>query len=141
MVSKFREHLPILHGPPDDPGVRMSVCAMGPVTPGDTIHWMRVWVWQQVDERLAASSGASGMHLGAHAPSDMETLPFTDTKGWMIQTELEPGAEQFTDGRPALAMALALVEHSDGSRDVEQWNQGVSIGSAHPEHGSAHPEH
>jgi hypothetical protein len=131
MVSKFREQLPILDGAPDHPGVRMGVCAMGPVAPGDSLTWMRVWVWQQVDDQVAASSGTSGTHLGSHPPSDMETLPFTDDKGWMIQTELEPGADQFVGGEPALAMAMALVQHSDGTSDVEQWSQAVSVTGSH----------
>jgi hypothetical protein len=129
MVSKFRETLPILDGPADDPAVRLGVCAMGPVAPGDRLTWMRVWVWQQVSDRVAASSGTSGTHLGSHPVSDMEQIPFTDKIGWMIQTELEPGSEQFVGGEPALANAMALVEHADGTRDVEQWSQAVTIGN------------
>jgi hypothetical protein len=78
---------------------------MGPVAPGDTLNWMRVWVWQQDGERVAASAGTSGEHLGGHDPSERERIPFTEDREWMIQTELEPGSEQFSDQKPALAMA------------------------------------
>ena len=131
MISKFREHLPILQGTSAASGRKLGVCAMGPVASGDTLTWMRVWVWQQDGTQLAASAGTSGEHLGGHGVSDREELPFTDAKGWMIQTELEPGSDQFTEGKPALAMAMAIVENG-GSRDVETWSQAVMIGSGHP---------
>lgn len=128
MVSKFREVLPILEG---EAGLRLGVCAMGPVAEGDELTWMRVWVWQQDGERVVAASGTSGEHLGAHPVAESENLPFTAEKGWMIQTELEPGSEQFSGGKPALAMAMALVNHPDGTRDVEQWSQAVSVSGGH----------
>jgi hypothetical protein len=106
---------------------------MGPVAPGDTLTWMRVWVWQQDGDRLAVSAGTSGEHLGGHDPSEREQIPFTNAREWMIQTELEPGSDQFTEGEPALAMAMAMVER-DGDRDVETWSQAVMVGSGH-EHG------
>lgn len=127
MLSKFEEVLPIL----EEPGLRLGVCAMGPVAEGDEISWMRVWVWQQDGTKIAASSGTSGEHFGAHPLAPSERLPFTPKEGWMIQTELEPGAEQFSGGKPALAMAMALVNHSDGTSDVEQWNQAVSVSGGH----------
>ena len=131
MISKFREHLPILQGASAGSGRQLGVCAMGPVARGDTLTWMRVWVWQQDGTHLAASTGTSGEHLGGHDASDREELPFTDDKEWMIQTELEPGSDQFAEGKPALAMAMAIVEHGD-SREVETWSQAVMIGSGHP---------
>lgn len=133
MVSKFRERLPILQGNSVASGRPLGVCAMGPVAPGDTLTWMRVWVWQQDGDRLAVSAGTSGEHLGGHDPSEREQIPFTNAREWMIQTELEPGSDQFTEGEPALAMAMAIVER-DGDRDVETWSQAVMVGSGH-EHG------
>ena len=125
MVSRFDEVLPVLE---DDPGgARLGVCAMGPVADGDKLTWMRVWVWQQDGKRVAAASGTSGEHLGGRRRSSKEKLPFTGKKGWMIQTELEPGSQQFSAGKPALANAMALVEHADGTKSVEQWSQAVSI--------------
>lgn len=133
MVSKFRESLPILQGNSVASGRPLGVCAMGPVAPGETLTWMRVWVWQQDGDRLAVSAGTSGEHLGGHDPSEREQIPFTDDREWMIQTELEPGSDQFTEGEPALAMAMAMVER-DGDRDVETWSQAVMVGPGH-EHG------
>jgi hypothetical protein len=128
MLSKFEEVLPILE---DEEGLRLGVCAMGPVAEGDELTWMRVWVWQQDGGKISASSGTSGAHLGAHPLAASERLPFTAEEGWMIQTELEPGAEQFSGGKPALAMAIALVNHPDGTKDVEQWSQAVSVSGGH----------
>jgi hypothetical protein len=133
VVSKFRERLPILQGNSVASGRPLGVCAMGPVAPGETLTWMRVWVWQQDGDRLAVSAGTSGEHLGGHDPSEREQIPFTNAREWMIQTELEPGSDQFTEGEPALAMAMAIVER-DGDRDVETWSQAVMVGSGH-EHG------
>jgi hypothetical protein len=135
MFSKFRNELPILQG---DDKLRLGVCAMGPVAGGDQLTWMRVWVWQKDGDKLAASFGTSGEHLGGHPLAPTEQLPFTSDKGWMIQTELEPGAEQFSEGKPALAMAIALVTHDDGTTDVEEWSQAVMVKERrhheHPEH-------
>jgi hypothetical protein len=128
MVSKFRERLPILQGNAAVSGRALGVCAMGPVDPGETITWMRVWVWQQVGDNLAVSAGTSGEHLGGHAPSPTEALPFTSAREWMIQTELEPCSDPFMNGEPALAMAMAMIER-DGDRDVETWSQAVMVGS------------
>jgi hypothetical protein len=146
MVSKFRERLPILQGNAAVSGRPLGVCAMGPVDPGETITWMRVWVWQQIGNKLAVSAGTSGEHLGGHNPSPTEQLPFTSAREWMIQTELEPGADQFTNGQPALAMAMAIIER-DGDRDVETWSQAVMLGPGGGAGGGGgqgeheHPEH
>jgi hypothetical protein len=143
MVSKFKEALHILKGAADDEDVTLSVCAMGPVAEGDELTWMRVWVWQQDGERRAVSSGLSGIHLGGHKASPMEQIPFTHDKGWMIQTKLEPGSEQFSVGKPATAMALALVTRGE-SRDVQHWTQAVLIAGderGHDEHEHGHEDH
>jgi hypothetical protein len=140
-VSKFREVLPILHG---DDSLRLGVCAMGPVAKGDQLTAMRVWVWQLDGEKVALSSGKSGDHLGAHPLAPSEKTPFTTEKGWMIQTELEEGSPQFSEGKPALAMAIALVTRGDGSKDVERWDQAVMVAERrhheHPED-AEHPQH
>lgn len=112
---------------------------MGPVAPGDKLLWMRVWVWQQDEGHLAASSGTSGVHLGGHGRDEKEDLPFLPDKGWMIQTELEKHSQQFVEGKPALAMAMAIVEHDrDNSRDVETWSQAVMVGRPPAQPGSGH---
>jgi hypothetical protein len=126
MVSRFDEKLPILAGRAPK-GVRLGVCAMGPVAEGVKLTWMRVWVWQLNGDKVAASSGTSGKHVGGPRKSRREKLPFTAGKTWMIQTELEPGSDEFAKGKAALATALAMVEHEDGSTGVEHWSQAVSL--------------
>jgi hypothetical protein len=127
MLSRFEEELPLMRGRGDERGVKLSVCAMGPVAKGDTLEWMEVWVWQQHDGGLAASSGRAGRHLGGPRRSPREKLPFTAEKGWMIQTALAKGSKQFVKGKPAAAMAIAMVKRKNGDQDVQQWMQGVRI--------------
>jgi hypothetical protein len=133
-ASRFREILPILHG---DDTLRLGVCAMGPVADGDQLTAMRVWVWQQDGDMVSLSSGTSGHHLGGHPLAPSEKTPFTAQKGWMIQNELAEGSPQFCEGKPALGMAIALVTHADGSKDLEQWGQAVMV-AEHRHH--EHPE-
>jgi hypothetical protein len=138
MVSKFLDELPILEG---DDALRLGVCAMGPVADTDTLTWMRVWVWQQDGAKVAASSGASGEHPGSHPLLPKEQLPFTAPDEWMIQTQLEPGSPPFSENKPALAMAMALVTHDDGTTDVEQWDQAVMVaGRRNHEYPDGSPE-
>lgn len=112
------------------PGVKLSVCAMGPVAKGDKIGSMEVWVWQQLDDSFALSTGKAGVHLGGKRfPS--EKLPFSAKEGWMIQTALAKGSKQFVKHKPALAMAIAVVTRGDGEKDVEHWMQGVLIGGGY----------
>lgn len=139
MLSKFNPTLHLLAGKPLDPDDTLSVCAMGPVSEDDLIEWMRVWVWQQDGDVRAASTGLSGQHLGGHAESPKERLPFEPGSTWMIQTKLEPGSAQFVVGRAAMAMAMALVSHpKDNTSEVQQWSQGVLVegvpGGGHPHH-------
>jgi hypothetical protein len=133
MLSRFNTSLPVLERP-DDPDVRLGVCAMGPVADGDQLTWMRVWVFQHTDASVAAAVGTSGKHLGGHPMVDEERPPFAGS--WMIQTKLEPGSEPFAPNKPALATAMALVTHADGSKDVEHWSQAVTVrgssGHVHP---------
>lgn len=148
MAHRFDDSLPVLTGPPDPrvlqlfPDLKLGVCAMGLVGDGDKILAMRVWVAQQVGEHVAAASGEGGKHLGSHDEGPREKLPFKGpgvpggkTEGkWMIQTQLERDSKEFSAGEAALATAMALVEHMDGTREVLHWSQGVKIreGHAHP---------
>lgn len=109
-----------------EPGVRLSVCTMGPVAKGDKLESMEVWVWQLHEDGVALSTGRAGKHLGGKR-SPREKPPFTADKGWMIQTGLAKGSKQFDEGRPALAMAVAVVTHKNGDKDLEHWAQGVLI--------------
>jgi hypothetical protein len=125
MYSKFEEELPILDGPEN---LRLGICAMGPVAATDTITSMQVWAWQVTGGKVAISSGVAGTHPGAHALVPIEELPFTEAKGWMVQTKLEPGSSQFVEGKPARAMALAQVTNADGTElDVLEWHQAVLV--------------
>jgi hypothetical protein len=114
----------------------------GPVGDGDKVHGMRVWVSQQVGDRVVAASGEGGEHLGSHPPSPKEKLPFKgpgvangEAEGkWMIQTQLEKDSDESSAGKAALATAMANVEHEDGSTEVLHWSQAVMVreGHAHP---------
>jgi hypothetical protein len=123
-ASKFSEVLPILKGD----NAQVGVCAMGPVGTGDTLIWMRVWVWQQDGDNVAAAAGNAGEQVpGAHGLGAEDTPPFTDAQEqWMVQTKLEPESADFKAGKPALVQALALVE-KNGERNIVQWSQGVAL--------------
>ncbi|HEY7453051.1 MAG TPA: hypothetical protein VH683_00710 [Thermoleophilaceae bacterium] len=142
MLSKFNEVLPVLR----DGDVQVGVCAMGPVGDDDTLIWMRVWVWQQDGDSVAAAAGNAGDHVeGAHELDDEDCPPFAhpDKKRWMVQTKLEPESALFTDKKPVLVQAIALVE-KNGQRNIVQWSQGVALripaGHAHAA-GHAHDGH
>ena len=126
MLSRFKEELPLMTGPGTAPGVKLSVCGMGPVAKGVEIESMEVWVWQERKNGFALSTGKAGVHLGGkELPA--EKLPFGHKKGWMIQTALAKGSKQFVKDKPALAMAIAVLTRKDGEKEVEQWMQGVLI--------------
>lgn len=110
-----------LHADPGRPaeGFRLGPCAMGPVREGDTVTHMHVWLLQN-GRNVAAATGTSGKH----AKQPAERPPYRGR--WMIRTELDPGSDAF-DEDEATALALAVVTHPDGSRDVEQWTQQVRI--------------
>jgi hypothetical protein len=135
---RFNESLRILAPAPGDPPPikkGLSVCAMGPIEPGETIISMRVWIIQETDDinQFASSAGEGGVHLGSHPPVPGETFPNNGPQ-WMVQTLLEPGSAQFTPGKGALATAMAVVE-CRGKLEVRYWSQGVMIKEPH-----AHPE-
>jgi hypothetical protein len=139
MVSKFFEVLPILK---DGEGNQVGVCAMGPVGDGDTLLWIEVWIWQQDGNNLAASSGAAGDEVpGAHPLADEDRPPFAHPRErWMVETKLEPVSADFTDQKPALVQAMALVEN-EGERRIVQWGQAVELrtpGGGHDHHDHNH---
>jgi hypothetical protein len=86
----------------------------GPVEPGRKVLAMQVWFFQR---RLNGAAFASG--------SRDDTGPFEER--WVIPTKLELGSDEFAVNEPAAAMALAIVQHPDGSKDVEQWWQSVTL--------------
>ena len=129
MLSKFFEVLPILMNGADQVGV----CAMGPVGDADTLVWMRVWVWQQDGDEVAASAGNAGDQVpGAHALSADQLPPFVHSqdpqkpKKWMVQTKLEPQSADFNTEKPALVQAIALVD-TGGDRSIVQCGQAVAL--------------
>ncbi len=133
-ATKFFEVLPILK----DENAQVGVCAMGPVGTGDTLIWMRVWVWQQDGDNVAASAGNAGEQVpGAHRLDAKDMPPFSKER-WMVQTKLEPESAEFKTEKPALVQAMALVE-KDGERNIVQWSQGVAL-RAPGHHGPSHPE-
>jgi len=136
MVSKFFEVLPILM----DGERQVGVCAMGPVGDDETILWMRVWVWQQDGEHVAASTGNAGEQVqGAHGLDEDDRPPFAHPRErWMVQTKLEPVSADFTDEKPALVQAFALVERG-ADRSIVQWSQAIALRV--PVHHGAGPSH
>lgn len=97
-------------------GAAAGPCAMGP-TKGENLLSMHVWVFQNLDGGLALASG-----------DKREQPEFTQEPEprWKVRTVLDPQSEQFVEGKPAVAVAIALVRR-DGSTDVHQWSQAVEI--------------
>ena len=129
MVSKFRPSAAAPQGL--TPGSRFGVCAMGPVGDGDTLIWMRVWVWQQDGESVAACGGhqrRAPRRRTASPRAGAASLHAQD-RDWMIQTELEPGSKQFSNGKPALARRWRSSSTATAAIDIEQWSQAVMVGS------------
>ncbi len=124
MVSKFFEVLPILR----DGDRQVGVCAMGPIGDDEVLLWMRVWIWQQDGEHVAAAAGNAGEQVpGAHALDEDDRPPFAHPRErWMVQTKLEPVSADFTDTKPALVQAIALVENG-GQNSIVQWSQAVGL--------------
>ena len=134
MLSKFFEVLPLLV----NGGNQVGVCAMGPIGDGDTLIWMRVWVWQQDGDDVAASAGNAGEHVpGAHALAADQMPPFAHPQErWMVQTKFEPQSAHFNVAKPALVQAMALVENG-GDRSIVQWGQAVALRQPGPHHDNA----
>jgi hypothetical protein len=122
---RFFPRLDILEPRRNEP-VDISVCAMGPVEPGDEILSMRVWIHQEAEGQASASAGNGGEHLGGH-DFDKASQEFPPTGNmWMVQTKLEKDSPQFLNHHPALATAMARVKRG-GNIEVEQWSQVVMI--------------
>ena len=137
-ASKFSEVLPLLRSEKGQVGV----CAMGPVGDDDKLIWMRVWVWQQDGESIAASAGSAGEHVpGAHELGRENRPPFArpEKKKWMVQTKLEDESADFNLEKPALVQAIALVERN-GERNIVQWSQGVGLRAPGPHGAGHHPD-
>jgi hypothetical protein len=130
-ASKFDPKLPILS---DASGKQVGVCAMGPVGDDEELIWMFAWVWQENKQAVAASSGTAGIQLkGAHKLGPGQKPPFAhpNKPDWMVQTAIPKDSADYTDKKPALATAMALVKR-DGVSTVVQWSQVVKL--FHPPH-------
>jgi hypothetical protein len=103
------------NGPPE--GMRSGPCAMGP-TAGDEPTSMHVWVFQhREDGGLALSSGDARQSPGFTAQGESR---------WKVRTALDPASKEFELDKPAVAVAIALVNDGSGT-DVKQWSQAVVI--------------
>jgi hypothetical protein len=122
-ASRFREVLPLLN----KGNKQVGVCAMGPVGDGDEIIWMRVWVWQQNGNKLAAAAGNAGEGVGAdRGLRAKDNPPFKRPNQWMVQTKREPQSAAFNVNKPAHVQAMALIENGN-ERRIEHWNQAVAL--------------
>jgi len=111
-------------GPPA--GTKAGPCAMGP-TKGESLISMHVWVFQHLDSGLALAAG------DAREQPEFTTDP---EPRWKVRTILDPGSEKFALGKPAVAMAIALVRR-DNTTDVQEWSQAVRIEQDSPLRGNS----
>jgi hypothetical protein len=130
MVSKFDETLRLLKPSATVAGRRAGVCAMGPIDPDEKIISMEVWLFQE--GRGAIATGRSGEDIGS---DERERPPFHGEGGdkgqWMIRTGLERDSAEFSKDVKARALAVALVEHADGGREIQQWEEEVTLDPDH----------
>ena len=103
----------------DATGVRSGPCAMGGVAPGDSLTSIHVLLVQDAGGRVATATGSSQRLFRKDRPPERER--------WVVNTELEKGSDQFAVGKPAMAMAMAVVKHKDGGTEIDRWSQAVSI--------------
>lgn len=103
----------------DATGVRTGPCAMGGVAPGDSLTSIHVLLVQDAGGKVATATGSSQRLFRADRPPERER--------WVVNTELEEGSGQFAVGKPAMAMAMAVVKHEDGGIEIDRWSQAVSI--------------
>jgi hypothetical protein len=120
--NRFNNSLQLKGPPPTASDAREAPLARGPVADDDELTWIQVWVLQNPRKgRAAAAWGTGPRDWGGGA-----SRPFTGS--WRIQTELAPGSNTFTRGKPALASAMALVHHkSDDTTEVEWWSVPILI--------------
>ena len=81
---------------------------------------MHVWVFQHVADGLALASG------------DTHADPmFSSSAGrrWRVPTALDPKSKPFELDKPAVAMAIALLD--DGA-EILEWSQAVTIATESP---------
>jgi hypothetical protein len=103
----------------DATGVRTGPCAMGGVAPGDSLTSIHVLLVQDAGGRVATATGSSQRLFRKDKSPERER--------WVVNTELEKGSDQFAVGKPAMAMAMAVVKHNDGGTEIDRWSQAVSI--------------
>ena len=116
-MRKFDEKLPLKSKPPIPGGMRPGPCAMGPAGE-DEMPSMHVWIFQHTDKGAAVASGDNREQQPANRPGPPR---------WRVATGLDPASQKFAPGEPAVAMAMAIVRHEDGSLDVEHWSQAVIV--------------
>jgi hypothetical protein len=112
---------PAALAPPTKPGP----CAMGP-TKGEKLLSMHVWVFQHLDSGLALAAGDT------REQPEFTTDP---EPRWRVRTTLDPESQEFSLGKPAVGVAIALVSR-DGRTDVQQWSQAVMIEAESPLRGN-----
>lgn len=100
--------------PPIPEDMRPGPCAMGPAD-GEDLVSMHVWIFQQTPAGLAVASGDS------RQPQD---AALKGKERWMVRTGLDPDSREFDTSKPAVAMAMALV-NDPGGKDVKHWSQAV----------------
>jgi hypothetical protein len=105
----------------DATGVRHGPCAMGGVAPGDSLTSIHILLVQDAGGRVATATGSSQRLFRK------DRSPERERERWVVNTELEKGSDQFAVGKPAMAMAMAVVKHKDGGIEIDRWSQAVSI--------------
>jgi hypothetical protein len=126
MVSRFDEELPARSSRSPFRGMRPGPCAMGPVADGDTLTSMHVWLFQLTDTGMAIASGDV---------RERQPAAGSRKRRWRVRTGMDPESEEFSTDKPCAAMAMALVEHRDGTQDVKHWAQAVRISSGRTDRG------
>jgi hypothetical protein len=92
--------------------------AAGPVSDGDTMEWIYVWIIQ---------NGPEGRAAAAYGESEHGT---SFTGRWDIETEMAHDSNDFTPDRPALATAMALVTSPDGTKEIDWWSEAITMAAA-----------
>jgi hypothetical protein len=106
-------------------GTEPGPCAMGP-TDGESLISMHVWVFQHLDSGVALASG------DAREQPQFTTDP---EPRWRVRTTLDPGSRNFAVGKPAVAVAIALVRRGE-TTDLQEWSQAVDIDDKSPFRGN-----
>jgi hypothetical protein len=133
MLSRFDPVLHLMDPENDAPvtGLRAGPCGRGPVDAGVTIPWMEVWFFQRTPEGMAVATGRSGADV--HGTEDQP--PYEGR--WMIRTGLGAQSGEFSPDAPVTALAIAQFLRPDGTSDVMQWTEAVSLHAGHHDHGDA----